>query len=171
MNEKLAIRPATREDIAVIEKLARAIWPDAYGHILTPDQLNYMLDYFYNPAALENQMTKLNHHFIIGLLNNEPVGFASWSRMYEEGIYKLHKLYVLSNTQGKGIGKKLVDYILDKLQHDGATALRLNVNRYNKARHFYERIGFTIIGEEDVDIGNGVFQEDYVMQRPIMHSA
>lgn len=167
MTEKFEIRPATKNDIEVIEQLARAIWPDAYGNILTPGQLNYMLDYFYNPAALEKQMTQLNHHFIISLLNAEPVGFASWSRMNEEGIYKLHKLYVLSNTQGKGIGKKLVEYILEKLEAEGAIALRLNVNRYNKARHFYEKAGFTIIGEEDVDIGNGVFQEDYIMQRPV----
>jgi len=62
----------------------------------------------------------------------------------------------------------MVEYILEKLQGDGAAELRLNVNRYNKARFFYEKIGFTIIGEEDVDLGNGVYQEDYVMQRPVM---
>ena len=166
MNDNIEIRKAHKGDIAVIEQLAREIWPATYGNILQPHQLNYMLDFFYNPAALENQMTTLNHHFIICLLNNTPVGFASWSQV-GEGIYKLHKLYVLTTTQGKGIGRKLVHHILEKLQAGGARALKLNVNRHNKARDFYERLGFAIIGEEDVDIGNGIFQNDFVMEKKI----
>jgi diamine N-acetyltransferase len=167
MIENFEIKAAHKGDIATIEELARQIWPVTYGNILTNDQLNYMLDHFYNPAALENQMTGLKHHFIISTLNNTPVGFASWSLIDQPGIYKLHKLYVHTSTQGKGIGKKLVDYILEKLQAGGATALKLNVNRHNKARDFYEKLGFTIIGEEDVDIGNGVFQNDFVMEKKI----
>jgi diamine N-acetyltransferase len=165
MNENFEIRTAHKGDIATIEQLARQVWPHTYGNILTQDQLNYMLDHFYSPAAIENQMTRLNHHFIISILDNKPVGFASWSPADQPGVYKLHKLYVLTSTQGKGIGKKLVDYIQEKLQACGASSLKLNVNRYNKARIFYENLGFVIIGEEDVHIGNGVFQNDFVMEK------
>jgi diamine N-acetyltransferase len=171
MNQELLIRTAGKGDIITIEKLAREIWPATYGDILTPAQLNYMLDYFYAPAALENQMTSLNHHFIISLLNNEPVGFASWSLIDKQGIYKLHKLYVHSKTQGKGIGKKLVDHILGSIMEENAIALRLNVNRHNKARFFYEKSGFAIIGEEDADLGNGVFQNDYIMEKKLISPA
>jgi ribosomal protein S18 acetylase RimI-like enzyme len=101
------------------------------------------------------------------LLNDEPIGFASWSLIDASGVYKLHKLYVDTNIQGKGIGRKLMDYIEEKLQANKGTALRLNVNRYNKARHFYEKIGFVIIGEEDANLGNGVLQEDYVMEKKL----
>jgi GNAT superfamily N-acetyltransferase len=167
MNDQLEIRTAHKGDITTIEQLARQIWPATYAHILKPEQLSYMLDYFYNPAALENQMTALKHHFIISVLNNIPVGFASWSLTDKAGVYKLHKLYVDTNTQGKGIGKKLLDHIVDKLKQDGAHALKLNVNRHNKAKDFYEKLGFAIIGEEDVDIGNGVFQNDFIMEKKI----
>jgi ribosomal protein S18 acetylase RimI-like enzyme len=169
MNQNFEIRTARTTDIPDIERLAREIWPDTYGHILQPDQLNYMLDYFYNPASLENQMTSLQHSFIISTLDNKPVGFASWSQMEKTGIYKLHKLYVDTKTQGKGIGRKLIDHILDQLRADKAVALRLNVNRHNKARDFYEKYGFAIIGEEDVDIGNGFFQNDFVMEKKLTH--
>jgi diamine N-acetyltransferase len=171
MTDTIEIRTANKEDVLTIEQLARQIWPATYGNILQPHQLNYMLDYFYNPAALENQMTRQNHHFIICILNNTPVGFASWSLIDKAGVYKLHKLYVHTNTQGKGIGRKLIDHILDKLNGDGAVALKLNVNRHNKAKDFYEKLGFTIIGEEDVDIGNGIFQNDYIMEKKITHPA
>ncbi|MGZ8545109.1 MAG: GNAT family N-acetyltransferase, partial [Flavisolibacter sp.] len=49
----------------------------------------------------------------------------------------------------------------------GATVLRLNVNRNNSARSFYEKLGFEMIGEEDIDIGNGYFMNDYVMEKKI----
>jgi ribosomal protein S18 acetylase RimI-like enzyme len=167
MNDQLEIRTAHKGDIAAIEQLARQIWPATYGNILQPHQLNYMLDYFYNPTALENQMTALKHSFIISILNNTPVGFASWSLIDNAGVYKLHKLYVHTSTQGKGIGKKLLDHIYEKLNDNNAIALRLNVNRHNKAKDFYERLGFAIIGEEDVDIGNGIFQNDFIMEKKI----
>ena len=61
-----------------------------------------------------------------------------------------------------------MDYIEEKLKHEKAAALRLNVNRHNKARHFYEKLGFGIIGEEDVDIGHGIYQMDYVMEKKLM---
>jgi hypothetical protein len=40
----------------------------------------------------------------------------------------------------------------------------LNVNRYNKARFFYEKFGFKIIDEVDISIGNNYFMNDYVME-------
>lgn len=171
MIEQLQIRNAHTGDIADIERLARQVWPVTYGNILRPDQLNYMLDYFYNPTSLEKQMTQQKHSFIMSILDNTPVGFASWSLIDTPGIYKLHKLYVHTQTQGKGIGRKLIDHIFDRLQKDNATALRLNVNRQNPARDFYEKLGFTIIGEEDVDIGNGYFQTDFVMEKKLMNPA
>lgn len=165
MSGQIQIRTALKEDITDIERLARETWPVTYANILKPEQLNYMLDYFYNPAALEKQMTQ-GHSFIICTLDNKPVGFASWSQI-ETGVYKLHKLYVDTNTQGKGIGRKLIDHIIDKLQAEKAVALQLNVNRYNKARDFYEKLNFVIIGEEDVDIGNGIFQNDFIMEKKL----
>ena len=45
-----------------------------------------------------------------------------------------------------------------------AKALQLQVNRYNKARNFYENLGFTVLYKADFDIGNGYFMNDYVME-------
>ncbi len=94
------------------------------------------------------------------------MGFASYSPK-QSGVfdcYRLHKLYVLPNQQGKGTGKLLIDFIIDEIKQAGATILELNVNRHNKALHFYNKIGFTIAREQDIDIGNGYFMNDYVME-------
>lgn len=160
------IRKAGINDIDIINRLAHAIWPDAYGAILSPEQLAYMLELIYSREALTKQIQQLHHQFIIVYENDNPVGFASYSPKLpnEKKVYRLHKLYVLTNQQGKGTGKLLLNYIIDEIKLIGAGMLELNVNRHNKALHFYTKIGFTIVKEEDIDIGGGYYMNDYIME-------
>lgn len=169
MDTTLSIRFADLEDINTIGFLAQQIWPDTYGNIVGAEQLQYMLNLFYSPASLRRQMREDQHHFLMVEQEEEPIGFASWSSTPEPGVYKLHKLYVLPGNQGKGMGKAMLNFIVENIQPQGATALRLNVNRYNKARQFYERMGFAVIREEDVAIGNHYFMNDFVMEA-VIHS-
>ena len=46
----------------------------------------------------------------------------------------------------------------------GRDRFTLNVNRYNKALYFYEKHGFTIAQEVDIEIGEGYFMNDYIMK-------
>ena len=61
-----SIKTAVLNDLAVIRDLAYAIWPSAYGDILSPGQLQYMLDKIYSLSSLQNQLLNLHHNFIIG---------------------------------------------------------------------------------------------------------
>jgi GNAT superfamily N-acetyltransferase len=164
MDDTLSIRPGDLDDINAIGFLAQQIWPGTYGSILSAEQLQYMLNLFYSPAALRKQMVEDKHQFLVVEQEEEPIGFASWSAADEPGVYKLHKLYVLPGQQGKGLGRTLLQYIFDAIAPEGATTLRLNVNRYNKARQFYDRVGFAVVKEEDVPIGDGYYMNDYVME-------
>jgi diamine N-acetyltransferase len=164
MDETLLIRPADLDDINTIGFLAQQIWPEAYREILSPEQLKYMLKLIYSPKSLRRQMVDDHHQFLIIEQADEPIGFASWSSTDDPGVYKLHKIYVLPGRQGKGLGRTLLQFIFDTIRPEGAARLRLNVNRFNKARHFYERMGFAVTGEEDIDIGHGYFMNDFVME-------
>jgi diamine N-acetyltransferase len=165
MENELDIRPAEIDDISTIGYLAYQIWPLAYKEFLSLDQLQYMLNKFYSPTALRQQMIKDHHRFFIAELDEEPAGFASFSPGSEPGVFKLHKLYVQLNTQGKGIGKALLDAVIAEIIALKANTIRLNVNRHNKAKLFYENQQFAVIKEEDTDIGGGYFMNDYVMER------
>ena len=159
-----SIKSAGFSDLHIIHNLAHRIWPDAYGDILSPEQLKYMLEEIYSLASLENQFIALQHTFFLVLNNNIPVGFASFSlKENTSATYRLHKIYVLPHQQGAGIGKLLLTYVINSIKSLGATSLELNVNRHNKARLFYEKYGFTVTGEEDIDIGQGYYMNDYVM--------
>lgn len=167
MEKELQIRPADVEDINTIGWLAQQIWPIAYHDILSKDQLDYMLQLIYSPASLKQQMEK-NQIFILAELDEEPVGFASYSAITTDGVFKLHKLYVLPDLHGKGLGQALMDFVTSEVLSLGAITLRLNMNRHNKAKHFYERNGFTIVGEDDVDIGNNYYMNDYIMEKSLL---
>lgn len=157
MNE---IRKATIKDIETIRQLVFQIYPVAYQDILVPEQVNYMLDLFYSAASLEKQFAQ--DTFLLALSGDTPVGFASYS-LLGAGNYKLHKLYVSAELQGQGVGTELIRFIMKNIQ--GTVTLELNVNRFNKARVFYEKLGFAVIRAEDIDIGNGYWMNDFVMQR------
>jgi diamine N-acetyltransferase len=154
---------AAAKDIPLIQQLAYAIWPQTYSSIISKQQISYMLDMIYSTAALQKQMHDEGCTFIIVYDNNEAVAFASYNQTNPQ-IWKLNKIYILSNQQGKGTGKFIINYIIDTIKKQNAKALQLQVNRFNKAKDFYEKLGFTIIETADFDIGNGFFMNDYVMQ-------
>jgi len=157
------IQVATENEIALIRELANQIWPQAYKNIITKEQIDYMLDLMYSESSLRNQMND-NCCFIIVNDNAKPVGFASYQQL-ESKIYKLQKLYVLPLVQGKGAGRHMMEYILHDLKNKKGNSIQLQVNRYNNAKKFYEKLGFKIIGEADFDIGNGYFMNDYIMEK------
>ncbi len=152
------------EDLHIIQTLAHEIWPSAYADILSARQLAYMLDQIYSLASLQHQLIVLKHIFILALNDHTPVAFASYSVEETNSQYKLQKIYVLSRQQGTGTGKHILNHIINTVRAAGASSITLNVNRHNKARHFYESFGFKIKEEKDIDIGQGYFMNDYIMQ-------
>jgi diamine N-acetyltransferase len=162
-NPVFEIRKASLEDIPLIRELTFRVWPQTYAATLSQEQIDYMLELMYSEASLTKQMTVDGCDFIIVFENGNPVGFASFSEA-ETGVWKLHKIYVLPNQQGKGTGRFVIDYIIKAIKQQGATALQLQVNRYNKAKEFYEKLGFAVIKIADFDIGNGFFMNDYIME-------
>jgi len=163
------IKTAGPSDTEAIQQLAFDTWPSAYGNILSGEQISYMLNLFYSESSLLLQMREQGHRFFIVYRDGKPVGFASCSPKAggEEGLFRLHKLYILPSEQGLGLGQKLLEHVINNIRTENGTALELNVNRYNKARVFYEKMGFHITHEEDIDIGNGYWMNDYVMRKEL----
>ena len=164
------IRKATIEDIPLIRQLTFAVWPQTYRSIISQAQIDYMLELMYSPAALKKQMEEDNCSFVIVYDEQEAVGFASFNES-KPFTWKLNKIYVLPSQQGKGTGKFIINYIIEELKQRQAKALQLQVNRHNRAKDFYEKLGFTVIDTADFDIGNGYFMNDYVMELTLQESA
>jgi ribosomal protein S18 acetylase RimI-like enzyme len=150
--------------LEVVKKLAYAIWPSAYAEILSKEQLTYMLERFYNLEALQLQAENGQQFYLVQNVQQEYVGFIAYEINSEANKTKIHKIYVLPETQGSGVGKQLFEFVKTKALQVQQTAIFLNVNKYNEAIYFYTNLGFKIIKEEVIDIGNNYIMDDYVME-------
>ena len=159
------IRKATLEDIELINRLAWIVFPHTYQELLSPGQIDFMMDWMYSPVNLQKQMTEDGHIYYLAFEGNEPAGYLS-IQPEAEHIYHLQKIYVLPSFQGKKLGKLLFQQAIDGIKelHPEPCQMRLNVNRYNtKAVEFYQRMGMKKIFEGDFDIGHGYLMTDYIM--------
>jgi diamine N-acetyltransferase len=165
----ITIKKVGAEAVAEIIDLANISWKATYENILSEPQMEYMMQLLYSANTLQKQIQEEQHQFIIAMDGGRNIGFASYFLINanNRAVYKLQKLYINPDQQGKGIGKKLVDYIIEDIKSKGAVSLELNVNRSNKAIQFYQKIGFAIIREEDINIGNNYFMNDYVMRKKL----
>ncbi|PHI19055.1 GNAT family N-acetyltransferase [Lewinellaceae bacterium SD302] len=157
------LKKATTTDIPTIQSLAHRTWPDTFGDILSPDQIDYMLEMMYSPAAIREQMEK-GHVFHLVYEAGQPQGYLSHQLDYLPGTTKVHKIYVLPEQQGKGLGKLLIRAAERFAKEAGQQTLRLDVNYQNQAIGFYEYLGFVKIGRHNTDIGNGYLMEDFIME-------
>lgn len=161
----IAIRHATPEDAVTIQQLAEKIWYPTYSPILSQEQIRYMLDNIYDLGSISRQIEEQQQTYFLLFVDNQATGFASFSpRPEDPNVYKLHKLYCLVETKGKGYGKALLTAIEQNVIASGKHLLELNVNKYNPAKGFYEKMGFVVVYEEDIPIGP-YWMNDFVMRK------
>ncbi|MCK8493908.1 GNAT family N-acetyltransferase [Spirosoma sp. RP8] len=172
-NVPFKLRTASPDDIPAIIRLQEQIWEPTYRSILAPDQIAYMFTMMYSPEALQEQMTTRGHTFVLLEIEHDDQapelrGFAAFSAYRpDDKSFKLHKIYVLPATQGSGLGRALLTEVENRCRAKGGEELLLNVNRYNKARTFYEKVGFRVVGEEDIAIGP-YWMNDYSMSKSLV---
>jgi diamine N-acetyltransferase len=158
------IMDAGTDDIPIIQDIAEKTWWPTYSTIISDQQIRYMLGTIYSSETLTEVMRNGSQKFIFVQDHDHFQGFAAYgARAENDRIFKLHKLYVLPGNQGKGYGRFLIGEVKQRASNSGCHSLDLNVNRQNPAKRFYEKLGFTVIGEEDIPIGP-YWMNDYVMR-------
>ncbi len=156
----ISIRKASSEDIPLITTLAQRIWREHYYPMIGEPQVEYMLDRYYTGESLAAQMAD-GQVFWLPELNGEVIGYVAISPK-GPGEYFMNKFYIDNDKRGKGFGKVILERVL--AQYPDLRTLRLTVNRQNyKTINFYFRVGFTIEGCYDFDIGNGYEMNDFMM--------
>ena len=152
---------ATDCQLVEVQVLAHYIWPQVFNEILSPDQLDYMLNLIYSKEALILQKQS-GQKFVLLKKNGRFIGYIAYQIFSDKT--KIHKLYLLPEMHGKGIGKLMLDYVVKIVDSISQQTIYLNVNKYNKAKLFYEKYGIRVVADEVIDIGNGYVMDDYVME-------
>lgn len=164
----LEIIVASESHLPEISRIAHETWPNTFGEILSEKQIAYMLDWMYSIPSLESQIKEKGHVFLLAKDPDGYLGYASYELNYKkEAKTKIHKIYLLPVSQGKGVGATLINKIGQIALENNNESLLLNVNRYNKAVGFYEKVGFKVIGNENIDIGDGFLMEDFIMEKTL----
>lgn len=166
MEKQNEIRKAGIGDIPAIREMAQVVFRRTYRDILSPDQMEYMMDMMYSEESLRRQMTEQRNVFLVcegrAYAAFRPDGTASDGRPR----FHLEKLYVMPSEQGTGLGRKMFDACVSEISKSlsgAAFLLELNVNRYNSAVTFYEHIGMRRARQGDFPIGHGYYMNDYIM--------
>jgi GNAT superfamily N-acetyltransferase len=140
----LNIRPATRDDAALILELIRGLAeyeraPDA----VVATEADIVRDGFSgNPRF----------HCVIAEWDGSPAGFAFYFFHYstwlgKPGLY-LEDLFVKPEVRGKGIGKALLVHLAQMAMRENCYGMRWQVLDWNQpATDFYERLGAKVVRE------------------------
>jgi ribosomal protein S18 acetylase RimI-like enzyme len=158
-------KTATKEDIPSVALLLQNVFRPTYGKILSEEQIVWMLENNFSQNALLNQYQQENFRFILLLVQQDLAGFAviEFDCDGRAGVCKLHKLYLSLPFQGRSLGKALIEKAMDTARSKRQHSFLLNVNRSNKAKDFYKKLGFQIIEKVDIPLANGYFMNDYIM--------
>ena len=126
----IKILKATETDLQTIHDMAQVVFRHTYRDILSPEQMEYMMDMMYSMPNLHKQLDE-GHHYYIAYMSTAPVigtdhedgapcGYVS---VQYEGpdadgieIFHLHKIYVMPDAQGRGVGLKLFQTVVDHVR-------------------------------------------------------
>ena len=158
----LKFKKASTDDVLLIAQLADRIWKKHYINIISIEQIVFMLKKMYSEESILSQMMD-GHQFEIAYNNITPIGYISLSSINNKE-YFLHKFYVETTDQRKGVGSTFLKHVLEHIPD--SESIELTVNRQNyKAINFYFKNGFIIKDVADFDIGEGYFMNDFIMIR------
>lgn len=160
----MTITEATEKDISTIQHLARKSWESAYSEILSQKQIDYMLGTMYSDQELISHMKDPNYEYFLIKKGEALMGFIGYQFGYEEGTTKLHRIYLIPEGKGLGLGKSALDFLKRKVSERGDHRIILNVNKNNPSKKFYDSQGFTVYEEGVFDIGQGYVMDDYLME-------
>ncbi len=151
------------QDIKSLTQLASEIWHEYWTVILTPEQIDYMIENFQSESAIKNQYDNENYTYYFIQENEENIGYFGISE--KKDYMFLSKLYIKSTHRRRGIGAKAFEKIKQIAKEKSYKSIQLTVNKYNKNTiAAYEKWGFKTIDSVVTDIGEGFVMDDYIME-------
>jgi ribosomal protein S18 acetylase RimI-like enzyme len=159
---------AAEADLPAISKLAGVIWRACYPGIITRAQIDFMLARMYALETMRGEIQSQGIRYERLLVGNEFAGFASYGPTKQPAVFKLHKIYLHPDWQGRGLGSLLLQHCEREIRKSGARRLILSVNKRNaKAIAAYQQNGFVIAESVVTDIGGGFVMDDYIMAKEL----
>lgn len=151
------IKEAMEQDVNAMSFVVATTWKQVYKGIFSHRFLQHLaLDQWAEPFKRGIQAKK--NTFLVYEEQGQIVGVAVAGESREEvGVGFVYSLYVLPDYQGKGIGKQLLQGVLDRLPF---SCVKLTVVTQNvSAQRFYLANGFVNTQQEiESEVAGGKFK-------------
>lgn len=143
------VRDARPEDAPRIAEVARHSWADTYRDIFDADFIESFVERNYAPADLAAQAERAaaapDRHFLVAERDGLIVAFAQYG-VGPRGP-ELFRIYADPAHHGTGVGHALLAELERRLDAAGVETYLLDVHSRNaRARRFYDRHGFVVVG-------------------------
>ena len=148
------IRKAELKDAVGIAKVHVDGWRTTYKGIV-PDTYLDNLSYE-NREQMWMSGIEQDNVYIAEDEDGRIVGFASGGKertgKYDRYVGELYAIYLLEGQQGKGLGRKLVQTVVDDLKEKKLNSMLIWALKENPACRFYETLGGKQIDTAEIEI-------------------
>ena len=158
--QNIIIRNATIDDIEKIADIKIEGWQTAYRGIIDDD----FLDSMDREKEIEKRRNNIENgvSIVVAKLNNEIVGFCLYrnynnypEKFKKEADCEISSLYVTSKLKRNGIGRKIMQYVIELLKKEGKTKMILGCLKENyPSRAFYDKMGGKIMDYDEIEFGD-----------------
>ena len=153
-----------KKQIEGLAEIAKLIWSEYFPGIITPEQVDYMVEKYQSADAITRQISNDGYMYFMVLGNEEILGYLALKADGNQLL--LSKLYLKKEFRGRGYFNKMLSFAEKIAKEKGLNSLYLAVNKHNdNAVAVYLKKGFSIKKEQTADIGNGFVMDDYIMEK------
>jgi len=156
MAEDVTIRRAETGDIDGIQRVARRAWEEAYQGVLPADALNDMLDVHYSRDVLDGTIESDDRNLFVAEEDDTVVGYASGGQSDVDVEGEL-SIYLAPDWWGQGLGKRLLDRVIEDLSAEGVERIEESVLDENEVGNAFYRKHFDHVGEREIEIDGTTF--------------
>lgn len=157
----MLIRKAKLEDVKGIAKVHVDSWRTTYKGIV-PDSFLESLSYEEREQIWKSGI-EANQVYIAEDESGKIVGFASGGKertgKYDAYIGELYAIYLLEGQQGKGLGQKLFQSVVDDLKEKQLNSMVIWALAENPACRFYEKLGGKKIDTAEIELAGKKLDE------------
>jgi len=164
MTAPFALRHASIEDAPTLAAFAAKAFVDTYrGHGDPQSIADYVAEHL-SVSAVTGLARDPGSTIILGEVGSQPAGYTVLKAGEPPNCVtgpdpiELVRLYLGEEFLGRGFGEKLLLEVHAQAKRLGANTLWLGVyDRNVRAVQFYERFGFTRVGDKEFLLGGGVY--------------
>ncbi|QHV96486.1 GNAT family N-acetyltransferase [Spirosoma endbachense] len=151
------IHKAQLADLEQLQQICVDAYSQNFAHHWHKGGLDWYLDQQFSPGQLRQAIESAETDYYLIFKDKLPVGFCKlgYSKLTEphELWLELEKIYMLPTEKGSGIGKTVLDMVIQIAEEMGKKELLLYVIDTNQAAiRFYERNGFSLLKKTRMDL-------------------